>query len=73
MAEGTSPKLSNLADVEIDANGRFKYVLIKVIDNSADVVYKYIVRGFSWASYHGRLPINRLKVLLRTVGHGYLY
>ena len=56
MAEGTSPKLSNVADVEIDANRRFKYVLIKVIDNPADVVYKYIVKGFSWAGYHGRLP-----------------
>ena len=55
MAEGTSPKLSNLADVEIDGNGRFKYILIKVKD-TADGVYKYIVRGFSWASYHGRLP-----------------
>lgn len=54
MAEGTSPKLSNIPDVEIDENGRFKYILIKVIDDTHDNVYKYIVRGFAWASYHGR-------------------
>ena len=53
MAEGASPKLSNVSDVEIDANGRFKYILIKVIDRSQDGAYKYIVRGFDWADYHG--------------------
>ena len=54
MEEGTSPKLSNVSDVEIDENGRFKYILIKVIDDTQGNVYKYIVRGFAWASYHGR-------------------
>ena len=54
MAEGTSTKLESVADVEIDATGRFKYVLIKVIDNSGGGVYKYIVRGFDWANYHGK-------------------
>ena len=54
MEEGTSPKLSNISDVEIDENGRFKYILIKVIDDTQGNVYKYIVRGFAWASYHGR-------------------
>ena len=55
MAEGRSTALSAVPDVEIDANGRFKYILIKVIDNSGDGVYKYIVRGFDWAGYHGKL------------------
>lgn len=55
MAEGTSAKLANVSDVEIDANGRFKYVLIKVIDKSQGGVFKYVVRGFDWADYHGRL------------------
>lgn len=55
MAEGASPNLSNVSDVEIDANGRFKYILIKVIDRSQDGAYKYIVRGFDWADYHGML------------------
>ena len=59
MAEGSSPKLSNVADVEIDANGRFKYVLIKVTDKSQGGVCKHIVRGFDWADYHGRFH-NRL-------------
>ena len=55
MAEGRSTALSAVPDVEIDANGRFKYILIKVIDNSGDGAYKYIVRGFDWADYHGKL------------------
>ena len=53
MAEGTSPKLSNIPDVEIDENGTFKYILIKVIDDTHGNVYKYIVRGSAWATYHG--------------------
>lgn len=54
MAEGRSPNLSKISDVEIDENGRFKYILIKVIDDTHGNVYKYIVRGFAWANYHGR-------------------
>ena len=54
MEEGTSTKLKSVADVEIDATGRFKYVLIKVIDDSGGGVYKYVVRGFDWANYHGK-------------------
>ena len=54
MAEGTSTKLESVADVEIDASGRFKYILIKVIDDSGGGVYKYVVRGFDWADYHGK-------------------
>ena len=54
MDEGTSTKLKSVADVEIDATGRFKYVLIKVIDDSGGGVYKYVVRGFDWADYHGK-------------------
>ena len=54
MAEGTSTKLESVADVEIDATGRFKYILIKVIDESGGGVYKYVVRGFDWADYHGK-------------------
>lgn len=55
MAEGTSAKLANVSDVEIDANGLFKYVLIKVIDKTQSGVFKYVVRGFDWADYHGKL------------------
>jgi len=55
MAEETSPKLAKVSDVEIDANGRFKYILIKVIDKSQGGAFKYIVRGHDWADYHGKL------------------
>ncbi|XP_068695019.1 14 kDa phosphohistidine phosphatase-like isoform X2 [Montipora foliosa] len=51
MAEGSSSKLSNIADVEIDPEGRFKYILIKVTGDAHGNVFKYIVRGFSWAGY----------------------
>ncbi|XP_027055227.1 14 kDa phosphohistidine phosphatase-like [Pocillopora damicornis] len=52
MAESSSLGLSSVPDVEIDANGLFKYVLIKVIDPSNEDTYKCIVRGFDWANYH---------------------
>lgn len=58
MAEGTSPKFSNVSDVEIDANGRFKYILIKVIDITQGGTFKYIVRGFDWANYHGKTKLS---------------
>lgn len=58
MAEGTSPKFSNVSDVEIDANGRFKYILIKVIDKTQGGAFKYIVRGFDWANYHGKTKLS---------------
>ena len=52
MAEGN---FSNVPDVDIDANGRFKYILIKVMDKTQGGAFKYIVRGFDWANYHGKL------------------
>ena len=50
----TSP-LARIADVDIDPNGVFKYILIKV--KAKDGVSKTIVRGYGWAQYHGRLLI----------------
>ncbi|KAL9989514.1 hypothetical protein ACROYT_G004074 [Oculina patagonica] len=76
MAEGTSAKLANVSDVEIDANGRFKYVLIKVIDKSQGGVFKYVVRGFDWADYHADIyekveaEIERLGLKSDCVGGG---
>ena len=55
MAAGTSTKISSVPDVDIDANGRFKYILIKVMDKTQGGAFKYIVRGFDWADYHGKL------------------
>ena len=60
MAEGTSTKFPNVPDVDIDANGRFKYILIKVMDKTPGGAFKYIVRGFDWADYHGTLSDRSL-------------
>ncbi len=43
--------MEEIANVDID-NGKFKYVLIKIIDGKNNKE-KYIVRGYSWAAYHG--------------------
>ncbi|XP_015764829.1 PREDICTED: 14 kDa phosphohistidine phosphatase-like [Acropora digitifera] len=67
MEEGTSPKLSNISDVEIDENGRFKYILIKVIDDTQGNVYKYIVRGFAWATYHADI-YDRIEEEMKRMG-----
>ena len=52
-----SEKLANIPEVEIDSDGTFKYVLIKVYgakgSTSSDEV-KTIVRGFKWGEYHGK-------------------
>ncbi len=43
--------MEEIANVDIDS-GKFKYVLIKIIDGKNNIE-KYIVRGYSWAAYHG--------------------
>ncbi|KAJ9587003.1 hypothetical protein L9F63_019400 [Diploptera punctata] len=53
MATGA---LKDIPEVDIDPDGTFKYVLIKVYGSkkgsgSEDV--KTIVRGFSWGAFHG--------------------
>jgi len=52
-----SEKLASIPEVEIDSDGTFKYVLIKVYgaknSTSPDEV-KTIVRGFKWGEYHGK-------------------
>ena len=60
MAEGTSTKFPNVPDVDIDANGLFKYILIKVMDKTPGGAFQYIVRGFDWADYHGTLSDRSL-------------
>lgn len=48
------PKLASVPDVEIDNEGKFKYVLINVHSPGKDgnEESKKIVRGFKWAPYH---------------------
>ena len=46
-----SSKLGQVQNVDIDNSGRFKYILVKVIDGSN---HKHVVRGYSRAEYHGR-------------------
>jgi hypothetical protein len=48
----------NLPEVDIDAKGRFKYILIRATD-SATKEKKMIVRGYKWASFHGRVSTSK--------------
>lgn len=49
-----NPKLKAVPDVDIDKNGKFKYILIKVHDPSKEREFKHIVRGTAKAAFHGR-------------------
>ena len=44
--------LEAVQDVQIDADGVFKYILIELKDKKGKT--KTIVRGFKWAEYHGK-------------------
>lgn len=48
-----SQLLNQVADVKIDPNGTFKYILITVTDNS-DKSKKQIVRGYASETWHGK-------------------
>ena len=43
--------LDSIADVDIDSEGRFKYILIEVSHAGKK---KCVVRGYKWAGYHGK-------------------
>ena len=58
----SSSSLSRITDVDIDANGVFKYILIKV--TAKDGVSKMIVRGYSWVQFHG---ISKFYLCIRHV------
>lgn len=45
-------KLDAVQDVDIDENGKFKYVLIKIYTDDEGLNCKNIVRGYGWAGYH---------------------
>ena len=50
----SSSDLASIPQVEIDPNGRFKYVLAKVYtsSNAGDDDFQYFVRGFQWGAFH---------------------
>lgn len=47
--------LAQIPEVDIDPDGVFKYVLIRVhsADPAGAPAEKEIVRGYKWAEYHG--------------------
>jgi hypothetical protein len=51
-------KLDAIPDVKIDCVGRFKYILIEVMDRNDDSISKYVVRGNSKAEFHGTLNLH---------------
>ena len=50
-------KMNDIPNVDIDT-GKFKYILIKVTDQDRS---KYIVRGYRWAGYHGKVKKKQKK------------
>ncbi|KAG9266245.1 14 kDa phosphohistidine phosphatase [Astyanax mexicanus] len=47
----TAEQLGKIPEADIDPNGVFKYVLIRVHSKESED-YVDIVRGYSWAEYH---------------------
>ena len=56
-------KLDKVEEVDIDAEGRMKYILIEVEDATGKM--KTIVRGYKWADYHGELENQASAVSLQ--------
>lgn len=48
----SAERLEKIPEADIDPNGVFKYVLIRV-HSKTDESYVDIVRGYAWAEYHG--------------------
>lgn len=57
--------MANIPQADIDPAGVFKYVLIRVHskekedDSTVD-----IVRGYSWAEFHGKCPLKGQSVIV---------
>lgn len=49
----TFAKMDDIPEVDIDSEGKFKYILIKVEEKDSSKA-KHIVRGYSWAPFHGK-------------------
>lgn len=52
--------MANIQQADIDSSGVFKYVLIKVHSKEKDDDSEVdIVRGYSWAAYHGQCQSHK--------------
>lgn len=61
----SSPALEKIPDVDIDYRGRYKYILIKVVDqNDTSNQSKYVVRGGRVFDYHGKNLFVFIKILI---------
>ena len=49
-----SETLNKVEDIDIDASGVFKYILIEVREKGKNDLVKSIVRGYSRCGYHGK-------------------
>lgn len=47
-----NPKLQPVVDVDIDKNGKMKYILLKIHDPDKDREFKHVVRGYTKFEYH---------------------
>ncbi|CAG2066294.1 unnamed protein product, partial [Timema podura] len=66
-----SEKLGSISEVEIDPEGTFKYILIKVYSepkSSAAEPAKTIVRGFKSGAFHDKVS-QRARSYLRAVDY----
>lgn len=52
----SAERLAKIPEVDLDPDGVFKYVLIRV-HSKTDESYVDIVRGYAWAEYHGRIHV----------------
>ena len=48
-----SSQMDTIEDVDMDSDSTFKYILIKISTVGDKPSSKLIVRGYSWAAYHG--------------------
>lgn len=54
FSKNTFLLMDNVADVDIDKNGKFKYILINVVDSKSGKE-KLIVRGYGRCNYHSKV------------------
>jgi phosphohistidine phosphatase len=59
----SSSVLQKIPNVGIDNRGRYKYILIKVVDqNDSSNQFKYVVRGGRAFEYHGKNLFGFIKI-----------